>query len=243
MDGMIGRITQRLKPDDILFVLSDHGFKPFKRGVNLNTWLLKNGYLHLKTGSHSGEWFEGVDWDRTKAYAFGLSGVYINLKGREAKGTVEPREAAALKQELIDKLAGAVDDGTGEKAITAIYDAEKIYSGPYIENGPDLVIGYKPGYRTSWDSVTGKIADRVFADNEKAWSADHCMDHRSVPGVLFCNRKLSAENPGIEDLAPTALDLFGIRAPAQMDGKTLRLSLLPLPHGEGKGDGNPKTGD
>ncbi len=67
----------------------------------------------------------------------------------------------------------------------------------------------------------GKVTSKVFSDNTKAWSGDHCIDPHLVPGVIFANRKILAENPGIEDLAPTALELFGIEPPPYMEGKSL----------------------
>jgi bisphosphoglycerate-independent phosphoglycerate mutase (AlkP superfamily) len=67
----------------------------------------------------------------------------------------------------------------------------------------------------------GKVTSEVFEDNEKAWSGDHCVDPAIVPGVLFSNRPFEAENPGIEDMAPTALDLFGVPIPAWMEGKSI----------------------
>lgn len=220
-DGLVGRVRRKIGPRDLLFVVSDHGFKLFRRGVNLNTWLHRNGYLALKNGSGgSGEWFAGVDWTRTRAYAFGLSGLYLNRKGRERDGIVEKEAAGKLKDELIGKLAGLKDGEAGE-AISAVYDTEKIYRGPYRENAPDLIVGYRPGWRASWESVTGIVAPEVFSDNEKAWSADHCIDHRFVPGVFFSSRKVAAASPRIIDLAPTVLDLFGIAPPDHMDGSVL----------------------
>jgi bisphosphoglycerate-independent phosphoglycerate mutase (AlkP superfamily) len=61
----------------------------------------------------------------------------------------------------------------------------------------------------------------VFEDNTKAWSGDHCVDPLLVPGVLFSNRKVQAQDPGIEDMAPTALELFGVQPPAWMEGKSV----------------------
>lgn len=226
MDGLIGRIRKRLLPGDVLIVLSDHGFKTFRRGVNVNTWLYKNGYLCLKDGAVAcGEWFRGVDWRKTKAYAIGLSGIYLNLKGREAEGSVEPAEAEALKKEIAEKIKGLRDERSGEAPIAAVYDTKEIYLGPYAENAPDLIVGYRPGYRASWESVTGQVGTEIIEDNEKAWSADHCIDHRFVPGVFFCNRKISSQEPHIQDVAPTVLDLFGIAPPAYMDGKVLGMEL------------------
>jgi len=223
MDELIGRIRKKLSKKSILFVISDHGFKSFSRGVNLNSWLYLNGYLALKPGKEeSREWFQDVDWSKTKAYALGLGGIYINQKGRESKGIVNPgEEKEKLKKELIQKLTGLKDEEKGKIGITKVYDAEKIYKGPYIENAPDLIIGYNEGYRASWDSVTGKVNKIVFEDNIKNWSGDHCIDPSHVPGVFFCTEKIKNLQPEIIDIAPTVLKLFGVDIPSFIDGKSL----------------------
>ena len=218
MDRLVGDAMARVDRDAAFFVLSDHGFCSFRRGVNLNSWLVRNGYLTLQDGrEESGEYFEGIDWSRTRAYTFGLGGLYLNLRGREAQGIVDPEAAIALKTELIAKLSGLKDDG--EIAIRQVYSASAIYRGPYLGAAPDMIVGYARGYRTSWEAALGKTTARVFEDNVKAWSGDHCVDPTLVPGVLFSNLKVDAEDPGIEDMAPTALSLFGIEAPLWMEGK------------------------
>ncbi len=221
MDRLVGETLRHVDDRTALFVLSDHGFCSFRRGVNLNSWFLQHGYLALQSERAEGaEYFDGVDWSRTRAYTFGLGGVYLNLKGREAHGIVDPEEAPGLKQELIAKITSLRDD-TGEIGIRALYDSSAIYKGPYIGAAPDLVVGYAAGYRASWDAAVGRVTQRIFEDNLKAWSGDHCVDPVLVPGVLFSNWKLDAIDPGIEDMAPTALDLFGIPRPSWMEGKSL----------------------
>jgi predicted AlkP superfamily phosphohydrolase/phosphomutase len=220
-DDLVGKTLPYVDDRTALFVLSDHGFASFRRGVNLNTWLLRNGYLALENGAgEGGPCFQGVDWTRTKAYALGLSGVYLNVKGRESSGIIEPGEAAALEKELARKLSGLRDEeGGGATAIREAYATRALYKGPYLDAAPDLIIGYADGYRTSWDAATGKVGPRVMEDNLKAWCGDHCIDPPLVPGVLFSNRPIDAEDPGIEDMAPTALELFGIPRPGWMEGK------------------------
>ena len=194
-DRLVGDVLGRLQPDDVLMVLSDHGFSAFRRGVNLNAWLLREGYLALRPG-HDGtaEWLRDVDWSRTRAYCVGLGGMYLNLRGREQDGVVAPgAEAAALKAEIIGKLHGLRDAERAEIGVREAFDTAALYSGPYLENAPDLIIGYNAGYRASWDGATGVVAGPVFEDNTKAWSGDHCIDPRLVPGVLFCNRPVTAE--------------------------------------------------
>lgn len=222
MDKLVGRVLEKTSEKDALIIMSDHGFNSFRRGVNLNSWLYLNRYLHLQDGGAGGEWFQGVDWSKTKAFALGLGGVYLNLKGREALGIVEPgEEAEKLKHELAQKLTGLVDDGTGDVGINRIYDSTDVYAGPYRQNAPDLIIGYNAGYRASWDAVTGTVTEKVFDDNTKSWSGDHCIDPALVPGVFFSNRKLNADNVHIMDIAPTALEIFGVQVPEYMDGTSL----------------------
>lgn len=217
MDRLVGDAMARVDRDTAFFVLSDHGFCAFRRGVNLNSWLLQNGYLTLKEGrQEGGEYFDGIDWSRTRAYTFGLGGLYLNLRGREAQGLVE--NAAELTAELIAKLSGLRDD-TGEIAIQQVYAASEIYRGPYMNAAPDMIVGYARGYRTSWDAAVGKVTTHIFEDNKKAWSGDHCVDPSLVPGVLFSNLKFDDPDPGIEDMAPTALSLFGVAPPPWMEGK------------------------
>ena len=225
MDRIAGKALAHANGETIVFVLSDHGFCSFRRAVNLNSWLRDNGYLALHGDAvESGRYFEGVDWARTRAYCVGLSGLYLNVKSRESNGIVAPgAQAEALKRELVAKLSGLRDEDRGEVAIRQAYATSALYRGPYLDAAPDLIIGYNHGYRTSWEAAVGQTTARVFDDNPKAWSGDHCVDPTLVPGVLFCSRALDAANPGIEDMAPTALSLFGVDPPSWMDGKPLAL--------------------
>ena len=222
-DELLGRVMEKLGDDDLLVVCSDHGFASFRRGINLNAWLLANGYLHLKPGTDgSSEWLRDVDWSKTKAYSLGLTGMFLNLRGREGEGIVEPgEEAEALKAEIIGRLSGLMDGERGEVGINEVFDTAKLYQGPYLRNAPDFIIGYNDGYRTSWDCATGVVAGPVYEDNTKAWSGDHGIDPRLVPGVFFCNREIAVDDPAIVDIAPSVLTLFDLDPPAHMDGKPL----------------------
>ncbi len=225
MDRLIGRVMEKIDHDTLLMVISDHGFKSFARCINVNAWLHQNGYLTLKHGrTESGDWFEDVDWSRTRAYTMGLNGLYLNMKGREKQGIVHPSEAPALKNELQQKLNGLVDPASGTVGITGVFITDAFYRGPYAENAPDLLVGYGVGYRASWDSVMGKVTGQIFEDNIKAWSGDHCIDPRLVPGVLFSSHKFVEEKPAIVDVAPTILKLFGLALPAHFDGKPWTLA-------------------
>jgi predicted AlkP superfamily phosphohydrolase/phosphomutase len=226
MDALIGRVMKQIDDQTMLMIVSDHGFKSFARCVNLNAWLHQNGYLALKDGkTESGDWFEDVDWSRTRAYTMGLNGLYLNIKGREREGIIAPgADADALKDEMRLKLDGLVDPASGRIGITGVFDCDAVYAGPYVDNAPDLLVGYGDGFRASWDSVMGKVTSKIFEDNLKAWSGDHCIDPRLVPGVLFCNRKIAEEKPAIVDVAPTVLKLFGLALPGHLDGKPWTVS-------------------
>jgi predicted AlkP superfamily phosphohydrolase/phosphomutase len=222
-DALVGRVLDKLKDGDLLMVISDHGFSSFRRGVNLNAWLLANGYLKLKEGTDgSTEWLRDVDWSQTKAYALGLTGMFLNVKGREEEGIVEPgEEVAAIKAEIISKLNGLRDEEKDVIGINEVFDTTKLYQGPYLANAPDFLIGYAEGYRTSWDCASGMVSGPVFEDNTKAWSGDHCVDPRLVPGIYFSNHPIDSDDPSLIDIAPTALQLFGVEPPAHMDGQGL----------------------
>ncbi|MGH9339932.1 MAG: alkaline phosphatase family protein [Acidobacteriota bacterium] len=245
MDDLVGRVMNQVDEDTLLIVMSDHGFKPFKRGVNLNTWLHQNGYLAVKDQPSGAECFADVDWSRTRAYAVGLGGIYLNLKDREAKGIVSPgAEAEALKAEIIGKLRELQDQERNTPAVAEVYDTREVYKGPYVAEAPDLIAGFKPGYRVSWTCATGAVTARVFEDNLKSWSGDHCMNPPDVPGIFFCNRRIDQASVSIMDVAPTVLDLFGVPVPSYCDGRPLAVEESirgPLPGYPLAGRGSDKS--
>ena len=214
----------------MLLVISDHGFNGFRRGLDLNRWLEENGYLKLHDGRRDEEFLAGVDWSQTRAFALGLTGIFINLKDKYAHGIVEPgNEADKLREEIAQRLTALVDPQNGSSAIKRTYITAKVYRGPYKDHAPDLIPGYQRGYRVSWETAIGRTTESVFHDNTKAWSGDHCIDPSLIPGVLFCNRPIQNEHCRLMDLGPTILDLFGVPVPEHMDGKPLAV-----------GDGQPR---
>jgi predicted AlkP superfamily phosphohydrolase/phosphomutase len=233
MDRLVGKTMESAGDDTALFVMSDHGFKPFRRGVDLNAWLLAHGYLHLQGGVTSSKriYLEEVDWSRTQAYALGLAGIYINLRGRESQGIVGPgEERRQLVEKLCRELSGLRDPETGEEAIHQAIARETAYRGPYVESAADLIIGYHVGYRVSWDSAVGKCGARIFSDNMNAWSGDHCIHPGLVPGILFSSIPLDKKQPQITDIGPTTLELLGVRKPTYMDGESLLCSAANSPN-------------
>lgn len=220
MDELVGRVMDTLDSDTVLLVLSDHGFKPFRRQVNLNRWLMEQGYLSVKPGHESADMLQAIDWEHTQAYAVGFGGIYLNLKDREKHGIVAPAERAALKEEIRERLLSLTDEQSGETPVKQVYDTQEAYSGPYVDEAPDLIAGFRVGYRVAWSCVTGGVGNAVLEDNDRPWSGDHNMNPEDVPGMLFCNRTLARNDPDIMDIAPSVLDGFGVPIPAYMDGRS-----------------------
>jgi predicted AlkP superfamily phosphohydrolase/phosphomutase len=213
MDTVLGEVLEGIDGETTLIVMSDHGFAPFYRGVNLNTWLLEKGYITLTDPSlqAESEFFMNVDWSRTTAYALGLNGVYLNVRGRERNGVVAE---GAEYDELLDRLEADLlamrDPRTGKPAVTKVTLPRRDFSGPYRESGPDLLVGYALGYRSSWESPLGAFPREVYVDNMNAWSGDHCIDNSRVPGVLISNRKITLPTPALHDLTVAVLDEYGL---------------------------------
>lgn len=205
-DRILGETLDRLGPQDDLIVISDHGFAPFRKAVHLNRWLVDNGYLVLEEGkTDSDVVFSNVDWSRSRAYALGLNGMFINTAGRESRGSVDPADVPALKEELSAALAGWTDDQSGDPVIKRVFDGLVIYpSSQDNDETPDLVIGYQRGYRASWQTTLGAIPGPLMEPNRQKWSGDHCIDPSLVPGVLFTTFKPEREIPSIQDISSLA---------------------------------------
>ncbi|MDD5197037.1 MAG: alkaline phosphatase family protein [Candidatus Omnitrophica bacterium] len=215
LDRVLGNVLAKLDKDDILIVLSDHGFGAFTRAVHLNSWLRANGYLELKDSSAGSgdELLADIDWSRTRAYAIGFGAIYINQQGREGLGIVGPgRETEGLKEEIARKLTGWVDEKYQQAVIHKVYKREQIFWGQHTEDAPDLYVGFNKGYRASWQTAIGGVPRELIEDNLKKWSGDHLFDPGLIPGVIFSNRKIDKKNPSLYDIAPTLLKIAGYSA-------------------------------
>lgn len=235
MDGIVGEVMRRFVDDrTVLLVVSDHGFTSFRRQVNLNTWLLQEGYLVPQGGgSDAAALYESLpesrrdfllymDKSRSRAFALGLGKIYINLRGREASGIVDPADYDSLCEEIKQKLLALRDPADGAKVVRRVWRQDEIYRGPYADSDADLFLGFAPYYRVGWATTTGGFTPRVIEDNPQKWSGDHVSnDPAIVPGILVTNRPLAVgATASVVDMAPTILSL--LEAPvADMDGKPL----------------------
>ncbi len=232
MDRIVGEAMVAAPPGTRVIVVSDHGFHSFRKQFNVNTWLARNGYLAAEDDGAGGErrledlfrpdalFFQGVDWSRTRAFGIGLSGIFLNQEGREPLGIVPAgagREAEI--ERLIADLSAFRDPETGEPVVRAVYRREDIYRGAFVEEAPDLILGLEPGYRIGWQSTLGGMPPAAISDNLDNWSGDHCS-MEDTDGALLANLPL---RPGahLRDVAPTVLELLGVPAPEDMDGRSL----------------------
>lgn len=222
-DAILGAVLAQAGETTLVIALSDHGFGPFRRGVDLNRWLHAQGLLALRDGCAPGldapSLLRGIDWSRTTAYAVGLSGLYLNVQGRESEGIVAATET--VRSEIADRLTDLVDPANGARPIRCVRRREDVYQGPHVADAPDLLVFFESGYRVSWESSLGGVGADVIADNLREWSGDHIIDPALAPGVLAANRPLSSRAPALADLAPTVLAALGVPATPILEGSSL----------------------
>ncbi len=238
-DQFIGEVLDQTGADTTLMIVSDHGFHSWRKAVNLNTWLVEQGFMVLKGQTTAadktladlfgggGQYFEDVDWSRTRAYAMGLGQIYFNLRGREGQGIVSTgEEYRALADDLSKRLrASLVDPDTGGPIVTNVYKRDDVYAGEYLHNASDLQVGLADGYRVSWQTTLGGAPKGVMYPNMRKWSGDHGgYDFAATSGMLISSRPITVNSQGranIIDIAPTVLQHFGVAAPAAIDGRAL----------------------
>ena len=217
IDDVVGEVRRAVGKDVTILVMSDHGFAPYRYKVNLNTWLLRQGYLTLREKQQPGA-LGHIDWSRTQAYALGLNQLFVNLRGREVSGIVSADDRGALLDRLSRDLESWIDDVSGGRVVARTYRPP---AGKHPERVPDLLIGFALGYRSSDSSAIGVPEADMVVPNRDKWSGDHCMDPGLVPGVLFSSRKLRQTRASLVDLAPTVLAAFGLAPAGSTEGKPL----------------------
>ena len=198
LDGFVGEVQAAIDKLGLekyrFLVLSDHGFRTFDQKVHLNHWLTGNGYMSIARQTDTPD-LRDVSWEGTQAYAIGLNSLYLNVANREGKGIVQ----AAEIEPLLDKIkTGLLEWKTddGQQIISRVLLKHEAFNGPYARLGPDLVVGYAPGFRASSETGLGKSAPSSLEVNHDHWAADHCIDSTKVPAVLFANRDIS-NMPGL----------------------------------------------
>ena len=214
-DAAIGEVIENARGADVI-VMSDHGFTTFDRALNLNTWLWKNGYLALDGGpSEDDVPFARVDWSKTRAYAIGLNGLYLNLAGREKQGIVSSAERQALLRKIGEELIALRDPVGGRQVVETVFCPEP------SDIAPDLIVGYARAYRASWQTALGGVPPALVEDNNDAWMGDHCINAADVPGVFFSTARVRVKDPQLKDVTVSLLRMFGIGPGQGMSGRDM----------------------
>ena len=222
-DTVLGDVLDATGPRDLVMVVSDHGFGSFRSSLHVNALLREAGFLHLREGASSGrELLADVDWDRTRAYALGMSGIYLNIRGREGNGIVAADDGPALSEALCGLLESYRDPAGGEGPIRWARPSATLYRGEHAGEAPDILVGCTPGTRVSPETAMGGVPNRVVEPNTRRWAGDHVVDPESVPGILVCGSPfVGSPTPSLLDVAPTILAALGVPVPGELEGRSL----------------------
>lgn len=171
--------------------------------------------------------FSDVDWERTSAYALSggvYGGLFVNLKGREPRGAVEPEDYEKKRGELADLLRGLKDPGTGSDLVEEVIKREDIYGGRFLDEAPDLyflppapTIGVFGDFEFSSNRIVEEVSDAI--------SAQHRMEGIFVAGGPAVKKGFKVDGMNVIDLAPLMLYLMNLPVPDGMDGR-LRKDIL-----------------
>lgn len=206
LDGLLGEILDRFRdaPEVQLIVLSDHGFDDYSVSLHMNRLLAQLGYLALKPDAAAGgPLFADVDWSRTQAYACGFGSIYLNVRGREGRGIVEPSDVPQRARKIREDLLAWREPGSSESLFVDIGIGGELYHGAAGVSGPDLVAGCRPPVRFSWQTAVGSTPEKVLEPNTRRWRGDHLFAPSAVPGILLVRRpggKLPSDLRGIRAL-------------------------------------------
>jgi predicted AlkP superfamily phosphohydrolase/phosphomutase len=155
IDQAIGEIISRTTDNDLLIMLSDHGFERLDKDVYISYLLMQEGFLRFKQAEDTS--LANINYG-TKAFALDPARIYLNLKGKFPCGTVEPDETEALLSDLENLFGSLKVDG--RKVIRDIYRKEQLFSGPYLEGAPDLVLVGAEGFNLRANLKAEQLADK-----------------------------------------------------------------------------------
>jgi len=221
MDEKLGEMMKFFNEDDLVFVVSDHGFGSYAYNVEVNKILFEKGFLSLKKPNQSRS-LNDIAWGRTKAYAVGFGAIYLNLAGREKEGIVSASELEAVRSEVIEELKKFNVDG--QRIFKDLIPREGIYSGTYVDDMPDIIPIYNEGFRAGKESILGAVSfeKEIVHENRCKWSGDHIgpYDTNDNKGFIFSNSPLNLSDANVFDIGSTAADFFNGNL-NNVDGKSL----------------------
>ncbi|HHI02570.1 MAG TPA: nucleotide pyrophosphatase, partial [candidate division Zixibacteria bacterium] len=210
IDAGLGDFQENLPPGTKLIVLSDHGFCSIKNEVYMNKWLSDNGYL--KFDSEKPESLTEIS-SATKAYSLIPGRIYINLKGREWAGAVEPGdEYKVLRAGIKERLGDMTDPDTGEKIVDKVFLREEIYRGAYLPRAADIIVIPKEGY----DFKGNLAAEKLTYKGNLVGMHTYDDAFLYIDGMELVDRK-----PEIIDMLPTIMEIMKVEPASTIEGKSL----------------------
>jgi len=227
LDSCIGSFLARLSDDSTVLVVSDHGARSMKGGISINEWLITNGLLHLREQPSIEKPLspEIIDWSKTKAWGEGgyYSRIFLNVKGREPLGTIEPAEFNSFR----DNLAGLIEnmtDENGEQMTNVVLKPEDIYRA-CRKVPPDLMVYFDNLSRRSIGTVgTGEI----FRSGNETGPDDANHDYEGIFIMTRMSQLRSGKRKGTRlenvsclDITPTILKELGLPVPEDLGGKAV----------------------
>jgi predicted AlkP superfamily phosphohydrolase/phosphomutase len=225
VDSLIAGLLEHADEETVVFILSDHGAKRLDGGIRINEWLRREGLLAtLREPEEVSSLRDvGVDWPRTTAWGEGgyYARVFLNVKGREPEGVVEPEEYEAVRADLTRRIA-AIPDDAGDPIPTAVYTPEELYDDPQGVP-PDLVVVFGDLRWRSVGTIGGDEGIQTLENDTGPDDANHAQDGLYVaagPGIEASGRV----DAHLLDITPTVLELLGIEEPPGLRGH----SLLPV---------------
>jgi predicted AlkP superfamily phosphohydrolase/phosphomutase len=222
VDGLLAKLLEQVDEDTVVFVLSDHGAKRLDGGIRINEWLRREGLLATlaEPDGVSSLRDVGVDWPRTTAWGEGgyYARVFLNVRGREPEGVVEPDEYEAVRDDLARRIA-AIPDDAGRPISTAVYRPEDLYEESHGVP-PDLIVVFGDLFWRSVGTVGGDEGIQTLENDTGPDDANHAQDGLYVvagPGIEARGRT----DAHLLDIAPTVLEVLGIEREPGMRGTSI----------------------
>jgi len=231
LDGEIGRMLELVDDDTVVIVVSDHGAKKMDGGICINEWLRREGYLVLKE-EPKGEGLVPlekveIEWGKTRAWGAGgyYGRLFLNVQGREPRGTIAPEDYERVRDELVEKLAG-ITDPEGNNIGTVAYKPQEVYSE--IKGiPPDLIVYFGNLY---WRSV-GSFGHGGIYTSENDIGPDDANHAQKGLFIMYDPQRKQGgrriQGLHLMDVAPTVLHLMGLPVPGDMKGKVIRPPSVP----------------
>ncbi len=236
LDKRLGEILDMLDDDTVVVVSSDHGMVRQEGKINVNDFLVKEGYLFFKDdflAKAKLRWKEerkftkfkltDIDWSKTKAYEVGAyqARIYINRKSRGPDGIVSDEEFESVREEIANKLLAITDD-KGRKLDTKVFRPEDIYKNGFDDECPDMIVFFD---NLAWGvNNDGVGSDQLYLVGEEAGNDN--AGHHPVGSFIMSGSGVEPRGKidpiSIMDVTPTILKIFDMEIPSDMQGKAIK---------------------